>query len=605
VASRLRNGQLGKQPAAHSRPRGQCAVGNKRPWGWLEAVGGWTFGQAMIGALGLWAALPPLGLWPLAWVAPAAWVRLIRQQQWPSLPPAAPRRRFLPAWLAAAAVVFFLSWLLVNGLFLGCQYRMYWTAELVFWPLGLVLLAAAARLARRRPYGVLWLVGFCFWLAVLQWLRLPHWATGCGWLAVSFYFAFYLPVFIAVSRCAVHRLRVPVIIAAPLVWTGLELARAHILTGMTMASLGHTQYRWTTLIQVSDLGGAFAVSFLVMFVAACLARAMPCDAARWRAWPLLPAAALLAAALAYGHLRTSRPGEQFEPIARIALIQGSIDIQMGGDRELLARIDEQYGDLSRQALRKYGRVDLVVWPESMFPETATARALAVPMIFGAERKESDAQGDRYYNTAAYVSPRGTVLDCYDKVHLVMFGEYVPWAEYLPWLARLTPLPVSATAGRAPKTFLIAVAGSPRPIRVAPDICYESVLSHVIRGQIQTLKEQGQEPDILVNLTNDGWFWGSGELEMHLACGVFRAVECRKPFLIAANTGISAWIDGNGRILAEGPRRAPRTLLAEVCRDGRRSDYLDYGDWPAGVCLAAACVFALAGIFMPSRRGVRE
>jgi len=500
-------------------------------------------------------------------------------------------------------VAFFLTWLAVNGFFLGRQYRGYWVADLVFWPLGLVLLTAATCLARRRPYFVLWLIGFFFWLAALHWLRLPHWATGVGWLALSFYFAFYLPVFIAVSRAAVHRLGVPVIVAAPVVWAGLELARAHLLTGMTMASLAHTQYRWTTLIQVSDLGGAFAVSFLVMFVAACLARAVPCDGARWTPWPLLWAAAMLAAVLAYGQFRLSTPAG--EPIARIALIQGSIDIQMNGDENLLARIDREYGHWSRQASEDYGRVDLMVWPESMCPERATARTLAAPMIFGVDRMERGAGGDRHYNTAAYVSPEGVVLDYYDKMHLVMFGEYVPLAEYLPWLARLMPLPVSATAGREPRAFSIAVAEDPRrAIRVAPDICYESVLSHVIRGQVRALQSQGREPEILVNLTNDGWFWGSSELTMHLACGVFRAVECRKPYLIAANTGISAWIDGSGRLLAEGPRRQPCTLLAEPCRDGRRSPYLAYGDWPAGCCLVAACVFALAGVLRrrPARRG---
>ena len=74
--------------------------------------------------------------------------------------------------------------------------------------------------------------------------------------------------------------------------------------------------------------------------------------------------------------------------------------------------------------------------------------------------------------------------------------------------------------------------------------------------------EGREPDVLVNLTNDGWFWGSSELDMHLACGVFRAVECRKPLLIAANTGFSAWIDGDGRIQEQGPRRAAGVIVAE-------------------------------------------
>ena len=96
-----------------------------------------------------------------------------------------------------------------------------------------------------------------------------------------FYFAFYLPLFVGLARVAVHRLRVPVILAAPVVWTGLELARGRLLSGMTMASLGHTQYRWIGLIQLSDLAGAYGVSFVVMLVAAAVAGA---DASlRWAA----------------------------------------------------------------------------------------------------------------------------------------------------------------------------------------------------------------------------------------------------------------------------------------------------------------------------------
>jgi apolipoprotein N-acyltransferase len=208
------------------------------------------------------------------------------------------------------------------------------------------------------------LAGFTFWLATLQWLRLPHWATGAGWLAVAFCFAFYLPVFIAVCRAAVHRLHVPVILAAPVVWTGLELARAHVLTGMSMANLAHTQYRWTQLIQVSDLAGELCVSFVVMFVAACLARMVPCDGKKMTLWPLAPAAVMLAAVLAYGAWRDS--GDSTEPGPRIALVQGCIDTQMQSNPELQASIYPQYVELTRQALARFGRVDLVVWPETMF-----------------------------------------------------------------------------------------------------------------------------------------------------------------------------------------------------------------------------------------------
>ena len=91
------------------------------------------------------------------------------------------------------------------------------------------------------------------------------------------------------------------------------------------------------------------------------------------------------------------------------------------------------------------------------------------------------------------------------------------------------------------------------------------------------------------------------MEMHFACGVFRAVECRRPLLIAANTGISGWIDGDGRVRARGPRRKTDVLLAEVRLDRRDSFYLRSGDWPAGACLIATGVFAVAGLVRKSPR----
>ena len=226
-----------------------------------------------------------------------------------------------------------------------------------------------SELPGRRPYAVLTLAGFCFWMAALHWLRLPHPATSIGWVALSFYFAFYLPVFVGLSRVAVHRLRVPVILAAPIVWTGLELARAHLLTGMTMASLGHTQYRWIELIQLSDLAGAYGVSFVVMFVAASLgADDLPLRNGGRRAgrfWPLLPAAAVLAAALVYGHVRMDGDSTQAGP--RIALIQGSIDIEMRvRSRRCRNSIFKEYFGLSQEAVKQNRHVDLVVWPETMF-----------------------------------------------------------------------------------------------------------------------------------------------------------------------------------------------------------------------------------------------
>jgi apolipoprotein N-acyltransferase len=559
--------------------------------------------MSFAGAILLWAALPPVDWWPLAWVAPVPWIMLIR---WNELP-------------------------------------------------------------GRRPYRVLTLAGFCFWMAVLHWMRLPHPATSVGWVALSAYFAFYLPLFVGLSRLAVHRLRVPVILAAPIIWTGLELARAHLLTGMTMASLGHTQYRWVGLIQLSDLAGAFGVGFVVMFVAACLARMIPeyspasPPLQRWTVrevieslWPLAPAGAMLAAALIYGHVRMN--ADCGSPGPRIALIQGSIDVTMQHDPDLKDSAFTEYYDLSRQAVAENRSVDLVVWPEAMFVYglvtydedakrpayykdtddefrrqlresrqswtllTETAQSLGAPLLIGADMYSLDSEGDECFNSAAYVDRKGRLLGSYGKMHLVMFGEYVPFGQYFPSLQRLTPLPVNVTPGQRPVAFDLSMrsdagwdgscTAGPQPsnqgrqyncrpnkiCRIAPNICYESVLSHVIRGQINTLTAEGKEPEVLVNLTNDGWYWGSSELDLHLACGVFRAVECRKPFLIAANTGFSAWIDADGRLREQGPRRAKAVLLAEPRIDTRYSWYLAHGDWFAGVCLAACVLCGLVGIF---------
>ncbi len=536
-----------------------------------------TLALAGLSAGLLWAALPPLGnwLWPLAWVAPVGWVLLVRCEPMPG----------------------------------------------------------------RRPYAVLWLVGFLFWLAALHWLRLPHPATSLGWVALSFYFSFYLPVFVALSRAAVHRLGVSAVVAMPVAWTGLELLRGHLLGGMTMASLGHTQYLCTPVIQISDLAGAYGASFLIMFVAACLGRAVPWAGRTWAAWPLVVGVAALGGALGYGGWRMANAPKPAEEPLRVAIIQGKIDTELTGDPEVRVRAHDDYVRLTAKAVSEHPNLDLILWPETMFrdplitfdpgakvpdyldregvtqpeferwlrkelPETLPemtrlATRFGVPMILGVEQYHYDRAGQKRFNCAALVTADGVMArPVYAKMHPVMFGEYIPLADRFPLLQRITPLAVSLSAGDRPIAFDLD------GLRLAPSICYESVLPHLIGRQIRSLAAAGREPDILVNLTNDGWFWGSSQLDMHLACGVFRAVEFRKPLLIAANTGFSAWIDGDGRIRKKGRRRAEDILLAEVSPDHRGSLYLLYGDWFAAICLAACAILTTFCLFQ-RLTGARE
>ncbi|HEY2760196.1 MAG TPA: nitrilase-related carbon-nitrogen hydrolase, partial [Pirellulales bacterium] len=155
---------------------------------------------------------------------------------------------------------------------------------------------------------------------------------------------------------------------------------------------------------------------------------------------------------------------------------------------------------------------------------------------------------------------------------------------------ITPLTGGLTVGTQ------GVSQELNGIRYAPDICYETVIPHLIRRQVNELRQQDQEPDVLVNVTNDGWFRGSSELDMHLACGVFRAIEMRKPVLIAANTGFSAWIDADGKILRQSSRFKPSYIIADVELDNRHSLYLDYGDLFPALCLVACLGLAATGIW---------
>jgi apolipoprotein N-acyltransferase len=517
---------------------------------------------ALTGSLLMWAALPPLDWWPLAWIAPIPWLLLIERPV----------------------------------------------------------------LAGRRPYLTVWLAGFVFWLGAIHWLRLPHPATSLGWLALSFYLALYVPAFVGLCRIARWQLGISTVLSAPVVWTGLELLRGHLLSGFSMALLGHTQYRWLAMVQIADLAGAYAVSFIVLLVAACLTRLCLSGGGRRAWWPIAPLVAVPSLALVYGYAALS--GDHTRPGPTIALVQGSIDTEMKADPTAVSRIHEQYLGLSQRAVRERSDLDLIVWPETMCrsylithdpgaPPPAgsavtseqlqdyaalsrqrlqeLAQTLGTTLLLGVDTVHYGREGIVRYNSAAWVDPKRGVGQRYDKMHPVMFGEYVPFAEQFPWLYRLTPLTGGIGTGAELPAFEL------RGAKLMASVCFESAVPHLIRRQLVTLRQRGEEPDILVNLTNDGWFWGSSELDMHLVCSVFRAIELRKPMVIAANTGFSAHIDADGRIVRRGPRRDTDVIVAPVELDDRQSVYSALGDLPAGLCLAFCSVLAAVGVRAASLR----
>lgn len=522
-----------------------------------------TLRVALVGALLMWGALPPLGLGFLGWIAPVPWLWLARQPE----------------------------------------------------------------LRGRRPYRAIWFSAFVFWLGILHWLRLPHWATSFGWIALAFYMSLYTPAIVALVRYAARQFRISIVISAPIVWTAADQARAYLLSGFSMGSLCHSQYRWTSVIQTADLCGEFGVTFLMVLTAAAVARALPLGGGEsntrredWRFIGL--AAGIVAAMVGYGRWSLAIGDAAMEPGPKIALIQGSIDTEMKYDPNSSKNVYDHYMSLSQSAVAADPAVQLIVWPETMFPYSTmslsedvepgpndswtievlrqgadlnqmaiatTAERLGRPLLIGIGAEQYTKGNVRRWNSALYTDAHGNHKGRYDKCHAVPFGEYTPFAETFPFLYNLTPLTGGIEEGKRAEAF--DLSGT----MLSPSICYETVLARVIRREVLELRGRGIEPDVLVNVTNDGWFWGSSELDLHLICGVFRAVECRKPLVIAANTGFSAHIDSAGRIVEQGPRREAGFIDAAVMLDHRRSPYLAGGDWLANGCVIAASFIAFAAL----------
>jgi apolipoprotein N-acyltransferase len=526
-------------------------------------------------------------------------------------------------------------------------------------------------------YAAIYLGSLISQLAMLQWMRLGDPSMYLAWAALSIYIAFYAVAFVGITRIAVHRWSIPLVACAPAVWTGLEYLRAHLMTGFAWYFLGHSQYRWLELIQICDLVGAYGVSFVVMTSASALSLLIP------HSWLIrmrlaLPSTGpmtapgltlsqliqitatlvLVVSTLGYGYAR--RAQADFKPGPRVALIQGNFVASLQEERVSPDEIYLTHLRLNARAVREQAQI--IIWPESMFPwpmlsapkelsndqlrelvpsvnpemwHDDTVRSVLLEesqrsgtaLIFGINVAEATEKGLEQHNSAVFVRPDVGIAGRYDKMHLVPFGEYIPLLDVLPVMKAFSPYRDlgGLIPGNSPAVFEYS------GWRLAPIICFEDTVPHLVRNVVAagSSTESGKQIDVLVNMTNDGWFHGSSELDQHLITSAFRAVECRTPLVRAVNTGISAVIDGDGAILEpevfidgdarknrdKPPRttsRDPKTgewyknlnaaIIHNVPLDSRGSLYVQYGDWFAMLC-AAATVFAAMSMLIPKRSAV--
>lgn len=463
--------------------------------------------------------------------------------------------------------------------------------SILSWFCLLPLLFAIEGKGAKRAIGLGYLTGAVFNFGSIYWMAL---VTYTGWIVLAAYISVYIALF-AVTFNRLKKCRyIPLIISAPCAWTGFELLRSRLLTGFPWGVAGATQYTAITLIQICEFTGVYGISFLIVMVNVALYLFI-CGLREGKGLlrstvPLIVPAAVLLAVLGYGKRVLSLPQES-GPSLKVTLVQGNIEQHFKWDPAEKPIIIEQYRRLTMEALRD--GPELLVWPETALPGYLQYDRELQELVAGVVDEGSchfiagstaAINGDRpvYHNSAFIVSPDKTVINRYDKIHLVIFGEYVPMRKLLFFIASLVPFEQDFSPGKEYK--VVTINGVP----ISVLICFEDAFPDVVRRFVRNGAR------LLINITNDAWFWRSCQPYQHVAMATFRTVENRVPLIRCTNTGVTCFIDQYGRERARLRRAGGKDIFVEGhltvdAAAGRGGTF--YAEW--GDVFSLLCLFLTA------------
>lgn len=444
--------------------------------------------------------------------------------------------------------------------------------------------------------GVIWYLGSCYWI-----FHVMHVYGGMGTplsalllLMFSLYLGLYHGLFgmlLALIAARRNGYSLRALVFTPFLWVAVELARTYI-TGFPWDLLGTTQIDNIPLSRLATVTGVYGISFEIGLVNTAVAAAFLVPHAKRRL--LLTAAFAAAIALHAGKLfkPAALPTEQ-----GATLVQANIPIRESDwSLEYLEQTLSSLQALSvRPRSEQPSTPGLIVWPESPAPFWATdlhlRRTLAdiargtnsyiIAGSLGIDHTGEPGHRPEVYNSASVIAPTGAWTSRYDKLHLVPFGEYVPFEKLFSFAGGLT---------RQVGTF--ARGQSRMPLNLGDSqagvfICYESIFPNEVRQFAQ----HGAE--FFVNISNDGWYGEGGAARQHLNMARMRAVENNRWLLRDTNTGVTTVIDPFGRIVAEAPRNERVALQASYATEDTLTFYTRHGDWFAILC----AIITLAGLLL--------
>ncbi len=464
-----------------------------------------------------------------------------------------------------------------------------------------------------RLFLVTWLAGWVFCALAFQWLRhsAPIGPYGLA-IYLGIYFAFFSVLIRVLSRI------MPLALVAPLVWISLEYMSAHLFTGLPWFLLAYSQHSLETFIQCADLLGPWLVGGVIVYFNAVVAQGVLLRQQKkvlmrnsgFRT-TLAVLAFLITASGLYGKIRLSEPLEEGP---KVGVIQPNIQQNLKLLSEVpfqAAGIYKKHREMTTKLVSEESDLDLIIWPESviyqglvydlfrdsynqdwsrLYSMAEFSDLLEVPVLFGSEvieRAEPSFADTESTNSAVLVEPGKGFTYRFDKVHLVVFSENIPELPFVDYFTEKYTGAKRLLDFKAGEDYpLFSVAG----VSAGTMICFETVFPEISR------KIAGKGGKFIVNISNEGWFKESAELDQMLVMARFRAIESRIGIVRGTNTGISAFVDPHGKVTDRiKGKEVEGTLTSRVRLSQNGSLYRSVGDllpWLSGLFVLLSLVWML-------------
>jgi apolipoprotein N-acyltransferase len=445
-------------------------------------------------------------------------------------------------------------------------------------------------------YQSLFLHSLSFLLSIYLAMHFAFWAWFISFLKPKTFTASWRNLLIAfLAACA---------------WATHEWVRGWLFSGFGWNGLGVALHNQLAMIQAAEFTGVTGLSFAVAFsnvIAVTTPIRLFLEAKTHQMRPHFDLTLTMVGVvglLAFGLHRLQIPSPAKS--IRVAAVQANIPQLQKFDPRFGSEVFEKFQRLSEIAARTSPPPDLLVWPESSMPDpvrdprsesyrfvNAFAAFVKTDLMLGT----LDFEGDRDYNAALLISNGGERVQIYRKVHLVPFGEYIPARHSFPLFAAIasTWVPGDFTRGTEYTVFALTNPG----VRVAPLICFEDTVGDLVRHFVLN------SANLLVDITNDGWFLQSSASHQHLADAIFRCVENRRPMIRSANTGVTCFVNEFGRVTQilrddTGNTFNEGVLTGEVSvpDNPQLTFYTRHGEWFAEIC---AGITGIAIVFVFVRR----